>query len=315
MTKTDQSPCHAGSDVKADAAQPRGIDAAETTARAAADDGTAKADVPAQEPLETPVEIVAEAVDEAESDAKKVAQRETSVHGHPMPMADVLKFGGLIAFFAVMVIAVVLLWPIIGEIFSEGGLERVTTDVRNAGPAGFLILLAVQFLQVVVAFIPGEVVQIAAGMIYGPWLGALIIFIGCVISSSFIFILVHKLGMPFVQAMVPKGSMEKFRSFERTGKLNLVVFILFLIPGLPKDVLTYLVPLTDMKLPTFVLLSNLARLPGIVLSTYAASGLATGDYAESIGIFAVTAVIAIVALLAYGRIAKRFEAKHTSDKS
>ena len=241
------------------------------------------------------------------------AKRKTAVHGHPMPMADVLKFGGLVAFFAVMIIAVVLLWPLIGELFSEGGLERVTRDVREAGPAGFLILLAVQFLQIVVAFIPGEVVQVAAGMIYGPWVGALIIFIGCVISSAFIFVLVHKLGMPFVQAMVPEGALQKFRAFERTGKLNMLVFVLFLIPGLPKDVFTYLVPLTDMKLPTFVLLSNLARLPGIVLSTYAASGLATGDYAESIAIFAVTALIAVVALLVYGRVAKRMDAKHNAE--
>lgn len=254
--------------------------------------------------------------DDLRADARKLkadATRETTVRGHAMPMADVLKFGGLIAFFAVMIIAVVLLWPLIGELFSEGGLERVTRDVREAGPAGFLILLAVQFLQIVVAFIPGEVVQVAAGMIYGPWVGALIIFIGCVISSAFIFVLVHKLGMPFVQAMVPEGALQKFRAFERTGKLNMLVFVLFLIPGLPKDVFTYLVPLTDMKLPTFVLLSNLARLPGIVLSTYAASGLATGDYAESIAIFAVTALIAVVALLVYGRVAKRMDAKHNAE--
>ncbi len=254
--------------------------------------------------------------DDLRADARKLkadATRETTVRGHAMPMADVLKFGGLIAFFAVMIIAVVLLWPLIGELFSEGGLERVTRDVREAGPAGFLILLAVQFLQIVVAFIPGEVVQVAAGMIYGPWVGALIIFIGCVISSAFIFVLVHKLGMPFVQAMVPEGALQKFRAFERTGKLNMLVFVLFLIPGLPKDVFTYLVPLTDMKLPTFVLLSNLARLPGIVLSTYAASGLATGDYAESIAIFAVTALIAVVALLVYGRVAKRMDAKNNAE--
>ena len=254
--------------------------------------------------------------DDQRADARKLkadATRETTVRGHAMPMADVLKFGGLIAFFAVMIIAVVLLWPLIGELFSEGGLERVTRDVREAGPAGFLILLAVQFLQIVVAFIPGEVVQVAAGMIYGPWVGALIIFIGCVISSAFIFVLVHKLGMPFVQAMVPEGALQKCRAFERTGKLNMLVFVLFLIPGLPKDVFTYLVPLTDMKLPTFVLLSNLARLPGIVLSTYAASGLATGDYAESIAIFAVTALIAVVALLVYGRVAKRMDAKNNAE--
>ena len=254
--------------------------------------------------------------DDLRADARKLkadATRETTVRGHAMPMADVLKFGGLIAFFAVMIIAVVLLWPLIGELFSEGGLERVTRDVREAGPAGFLILLAVQFLQIVVAFIPGEVVQVAAGMIYGPWVGALIIFIGCVISSAFIFVLVHKLGMPFVQAMVPEGALQKFRAFERTGKLNVLVFILFLIPGLPKDVFTYLVPLTSMPLKTFLIASNVARIPGIIVSTYAASGLVEGRIGESILIFLVAAAIAVVAIVFYDRIMKALE-KHTSKK-
>lgn len=255
-----------------------------------------------EEAIEHPVEAL-----------REEAQAQVTVAGHSMTAADVFKFAGLIAFFGIMVAAVVLLWPLIGEVFTEGGVERVTRDVREAGPAGFLILLAVQFLQIVVAFIPGEVVQVAAGMIYGPWVGALIIFIGCVISSAFIFVLVHKLGAPFVQAMIPAGALEKFRAFERTGKLNVVVFVLFLIPGLPKDVFTYLVPLTDMRLPTFVLLSNVGRLPGILLSTYAAAGLVSGDVWESVAIFAVTALIAVVALLLYGRISKRIDAKHQAE--
>lgn len=263
-----------------------------------------------------PESAAAEGVEELRHDAEALraeARKEATVGPRKMPMADVMKFGGLIAFFAVMVVAVVLLWPLIGELFTEGGIERVTRDVREAGPAGFLILLAVQFLQIVVAFIPGEVVQIAAGMIYGPWLGALIIFVGCVISSSFVFVLVHKLGMPFVQAMVPEGAMGKFRAFERTGKLNVLVFILFLIPGLPKDVFTYLVPLTSMPLKTFLIASNVARIPGIIVSTYAASGLVEGRIGESILIFLVAAAIAVVAIVFYDRIMKALE-KHTSKK-
>ncbi|MDE8703745.1 hypothetical protein PZH32_12375, partial [Adlercreutzia equolifaciens] len=92
------------------------------------------------------------------------AHEEKTVAGHPMPAADIFKFVGLIAFFASMVVIVIAVWPMIHEIFEPGGIERVTPEVRNAGPWGFLILLAIQFLQIVVAFIPGEVVQVAAGM-------------------------------------------------------------------------------------------------------------------------------------------------------
>ncbi|MDU1880280.1 MAG: FtsW/RodA/SpoVE family cell cycle protein, partial [Eggerthella sp.] len=221
------------------------------------------------------------------------AEQEVEVRGHKMEKADIFKFVGLIAFFAIMVLIVVMLWPYFHELFEPGGFDRIINDVRGAGPVGFLILLGLQFLQIVVAFIPGEVVQIAAGLLYGPWIGALVILAGCVISSAFIFALVRKLGAPFVQSMVPVQYLEKFRKFEKTGKLNIIVFILFLIPGLPKDVFTYLVPLTDMRMRTFLLLSNVGRIPGIVVSTYAADGLADGRLMESVIIFAVAAVIAV----------------------
>ena len=233
------------------------------------------------------------------------AHQEKSVAGREMPAANIFKFAGLIAFFVIMIVVCVAVWPMIHELFEPGGVDRVTTDIRNAGPWGFLILLAIQFLQIVVAFIPGEVVQVAAGMIYGPWVGALIIWLGCIISSSFIFVLVHKLGAPFVQAMVPEKYMGKFREWETSEKFNVIVFILFLIPGLPKDVFTYVTPLTHMSMRSFVLISNFARIPGIVLSTYAASGLVSGNIMESVAIFAVTAIVAVVALVVYSRMTKK----------
>ena len=54
----------------------------------------------------------------------------------------------------------------------------------------------------VVAFIPGEVTQMAAGLLYGPWIGALVILAGCVLSSAFVYVVVKRLGSPFVQKMV-----------------------------------------------------------------------------------------------------------------
>lgn len=216
--------------------------------------------------------------------------------------ADKLKFAGLIGFFVVVAVVVAALWPYFGVIFEEGGVERLTDDVRSAGLGGVGILLAVQFLQIVVAFIPGEVVQVAAGIIYGPWWGALIVLVGCVISSAFIFLLVHKLGAPFVRDMVPEKYMAKFRRFEQGGKFNAIVFVLFLIPGMPKDIFTYITPLSDMKLGPFLAITNLARIPGVVVSTYAADGLVEGRVWESVVMFAVLAVVAVLALLFYNRI-------------
>lgn len=238
---------------------------------------------------------------------KDKAHEEKVVRGHVMSASDIFKFAGLIAFFVIMCVICVLIWPYVHEMFEPGGLDRVMDKVQNAGPAGVVILLVIQFLQIVVAFIPGEVVQIAAGMLYGPWAGAVVVLAGCVVSSAFVFVLVHKLGAPFVQGMVPTKFLDKFRHFEASGKLNTVVFVLFLIPGLPKDVFTYLVPLTDMSMRAFLLLSNIARIPGIVVSTYAAAGIVEGDYLQSAVIFAVAALIAVAGILGYNRLMKLLE--------
>lgn len=242
-------------------------------------------------------ETVKERAHERREAAREKAQEVTTVRGREMTRGDIFKFGGLIAFFALMVIVVILIWPYIHEALEPGGLSRVIDDVRNAGPLGFLILLAMQFMQIVVAFIPGEVVQMAAGMMYGPWLGAAVVLLGCIISSAFVFAVVHRLGAPFVRDMVPTKYLDKFNAFEESGKLSIVVFILFLIPAMPKDTFTYLVPLTNMRMRDFLVLSNVGRIPGIVISTYAANGLVDGNITQSIIIFAVVAVIAIVAIV------------------
>lgn len=225
------------------------------------------------------------------------ADEETQLHGKPVRRGDIFKIVGLVAFVAIIGLIGWLMWPYIHTLFEPGGIDEVINDVRNAGPLGFLILLALQFLQIVVAFIPGEATQMAAGMLYGPWIGGLIILVGSVLSSALVFVVVHRLGAPFVRDIVSDKWLEKFERFEQSGKLELTVFILFLIPAMPKDVFTYLVPLTSMRMRNFLLLSNIGRIPGILVSTYAASGLVDGNVWQSIIILAVVAVIAVVCVI------------------
>ena len=236
----------------------------------------------------------------------EAAERTVRLGSREIPVSNLIKLGGLVAFFAVLAVIVALAWPTVKDIFEEGGLQLLIQRMHEAGPLGVLILLGLQLLQVIVAFIPGEVVQVAAGMLYGPIGGTLVILLGVVIASAVVFQLVHVLGAPFVQAMVSDSFLEKFRDFERSGKLNVIVFILFLIPGLPKDVFTYIVGLTDMKLGTFLVLSTLGRTPGVFVSAYAASSIMEGDYLTSGIMFAVLAVLAALAIVFRDKIMDRF---------
>lgn len=248
-----------------------------------------------------------ERVQERREVIRAKANEETELRGRPVRRGDIFKIVGLVAFVAIVGLLGWLLWPYIHTLFEPGGIDEAINDVRNAGPLGFLILLALQFLQIVVAFIPGEATQMAAGILYGPWVGGLVILIGSILSSAFVFVVVHRLGAPFVRDMVSDKWLDKFERFEKSGKLELTVFVLFLIPAMPKDIFTYLVPLTSMRMRTFLVLSNVGRIPGILISTYAASGLVDGNVWGSIVIFAALAVVAVVCLIFRDQIVNAVE--------
>ena len=214
-------------------------------------------------------------------------EKEITLFGKKIKQSDLIKLVGLVVFIVLITAIVVAIWPTLSIVFEPGGVETLIELITSQGPLGVLILLGMQLLQIIVAFIPGEVVQIAAGMMYGPLWGSVVILVGCVLSSMVVYELAHKLGAPFVRSMVGEKQLLKFRQFELSGKFGVTVFILFLIPGLPKDVLTYIVPLSDMNLRTFLLLSTIGRTPGVIISTYAAAGLADGNIVTSVIIFVV----------------------------
>ncbi len=229
-------------------------------------------------------------------------EKEITLFGKKIKQSDLIKLVGLVVFIVLITAIVVAIWPTLSIVFEPGGVETLIELITSQGPLGVLILLGMQLLQIIVAFIPGEVVQIAAGMMYGPLWGSVVILVGCVLSSMVVYELAHKLGAPFVRSMVGEKQLLKFRQFELSGKFGVTVFILFLIPGFPKDVLTYIVPLSDMNLRTFLLLSTIGRTPGVIISTYAAAGLADGNIVTSVIIFVVAALIAIIVLLLRNRI-------------
>ena len=142
--------------------------------------------------------------DPKNEESKKEESSYVSLFGHKVGTADLFKLLGLLAFIGITAGIVIALWPSLSQIFEPNGTDRVIESIQSQGAFGVLMLLGLQFLQVVVAFIPGEVVQVAAGMLYGPWLGSLIILFGCVISSAVIYVIVHRLGAPFVRDRVSK---------------------------------------------------------------------------------------------------------------
>ncbi len=197
----------------------------------------------------------------------------------------------VVAFVALSVAITLLVKPLITKISTPEGQAAFEAWVSEMGPVGFLVLLLFQILQVVIAFIPGELVQVIAGVMYGTWGGLGLCVLGCVVASAAIFAVVRKLGQPFVESIIGKDQIEKFGFLNNSEKLDTLVFVLFLIPGIPKDVLTYFVPLTKMKMSSFLILANLARIPGMIASTLIGSSITNANWTRIIALFVIVGVI------------------------
>jgi uncharacterized membrane protein YdjX (TVP38/TMEM64 family) len=170
-------------------------------------------------------------------------------------------------------------------------------NIKSYGFFGFLIFEGINILQVIIAIIPGEFVQIAAGYIYGTLFGTLCSTIGILIGTVLVFYSTRILGYNLVKAFVSEKSLEKYHFLINNPKAEIILGILFLIPGMPKDMLVYLAGLTPIKPIRFFILSMVGRLPGMFISAYAGSHLHSKDYTSVIVIAVIAALIFFMGVL------------------
>lgn len=189
------------------------------------------------------------------------------------------------------------------KIFENPQLLR--NQLQSFGLFGQIIFVGVVILQVIFVFLPGEIVEIMAGFIYGPFVGLLLCLIGSAMSSLLIYTFVKKWGQNFIQRFISLEQINQVHFLHNPKKRNILCFIVFFIPGTPKDILTYLIPLTDMKLSTFLFITTLARTPSIITSTIGGHALGIEDYLFSIIIFVVTGIISLIGIYIYKKINKR----------
>ena len=190
--------------------------------------------------------------------------------------------------------------------FSREGLRDY---IRSFGAAGWLVFLALQILQVFIALIPGELLESAAGFVFGSVFGTLLCYAGIAIASLLVFVLTRKFGVKLVQVFVSREKINQLRFLNTEKKRDVLIFIAFFIPGTPKDLLTYFAGLTEIKLSTFLVITLVARLPSVVTSTFGGHLLGEGEYVLAVIVYAATAVISLLGMLGYNAWMKRREDK------
>jgi len=198
-----------------------------------------------------------------------------------MNKEQVLKILSLIVIIAVLIFLTIQLMPVFKGLSSEEGRKVFKEKIESLGPKGVLAIIGLMFAQVFLAILPGEPVEILAGMCYGPILGMIVLFLGTFLSSAVIFFLVRKLGRKFIYSFVRKekiDKLEKSRMFSNSKTIYTIMFILFFIPGSPKDLIVYLAGLLPVKPIKFLIISTVARFPSIISSTIAGANIIDGNW-------------------------------------
>lgn len=185
--------------------------------------------------------------------------------------------------------------------------------VKEKGFLGVLAFMGMNILQVLLAVIPGGPFEIGAGYAFGVVKGSLICDIAMTIASVIIFLFVKKFGLRFVELFASKEKIESVKFLKSSKRSESIIFLLFLVPGTPKDLLSYLVGLTDMKLSHWIFICGVGRLPAIFLSALSGSALSSARYHLAIILIAVIIMLYVVGIILYRIHNKRAAEKNSAN--
>ena len=183
--------------------------------------------------------------------------------------------------------------------------EKFRLWVEERGFIGKVAFVGVVILQVIVAIIPGEPFEIAAGYAFGAVEGTVLCLIAATIGSIVVFMLVRLFGEKLVEVFFPQKKLSTLRFLKSSPQRDFLFLVVFTVPGTPKDLLCYFAGLTDIRFPVWLLICSFGRIPSIITSTIGGDALGTKNYFFAAGVFVITLAISGLGLLIYNAICKR----------
>jgi len=191
--------------------------------------------------------------------------------------------------------------------------ERVSAFLASLGPLSFVGFIGLQALQVVAAPIPGEVTGVMGGFLYGPFLGLFLSTIGLTLGSWINFALSKTFGRPFVDRFVSKKTLDKY-DYLLHHKGAFLVFVLFLIPGFPKDILCYILGLGHLTTREFLIISTVGRFGGTVLLTLGGTYLRHHQYYRFSFLLGVAVIVIFLSMVYRDKMERLFRVWHISSR-
>ncbi len=218
-----------------------------------------------------------------------------------------------IIFIVLLIGLLIYLVPLFKELLTEAGRENFKQSIDDLGIFGIFLLFALQFAQIFLVVIPGEPIEILAGMCYGAVWGTLFVMISSLLISCFIFFLVRRFGREFVYNFYKKDKVKKIlnsKLFKDTKRIEFIILLLFLIPGTPKDLFVYLAALLPIRPYRFIIISTFARFPSIITSTLAGANIVEGNFHTALILYGVIFALVIIIIL----IVNRYDKSKTTDE-
>lgn len=213
----------------------------------------------------------------------------------------------LIGLVAAAAITALLCWEYLpGLLAWLADARAVRAFVSDHAFVSRLAMLGINIVQVLLAFLPGEPVELASGYAFGFWEGTALCLVASGLATSAIYWATRRWGWKLVGLFFDRSLFDRFSWLKSAKRLELIMFIVFLIPGTPKDFLTYFAGLTNMRFLPVVLIATFGRIPSIVTSTIAASAVGSGNWP-----LVACTLVASAFLLAVGGLMYRRLRSHT----
>ncbi|MEF2855958.1 MAG: VTT domain-containing protein [Collinsella intestinalis] len=212
----------------------------------------------------------------------------------------------LIGLVAAAAITALLCWEYLpGLLAWLADARAVRAFVSDHAFVSRLAMLGINIVQVLLAFLPGEPVELASGYAFGFWEGTALCLVASGLATSMIYWATRRWGWKLVGLFFDRSLFDRFSWLKSAKRLELIMFIVFLIPGTPKDFLTYFAGLTNMRFLPVVLIATFGRIPSIVTSTIAASAVGSGNWPLVACTLVASAFLLAVGGLMYRRLRSR----------
>lgn len=165
-----------------------------------------------------------------------------------------------------------------------------------------IIFVGLRSLQTVVKIIPGEPLELGAGFAFGIFGGFALCMLGTAIGSAVIVLLTKTFGLRLVELFISEEKLRSLPFLKSSDRTYFLLFIIYLIPGTPKDLLTYAAAFTDMDLIKFFLITGFARIPSIITSTVCGASLLERDYRTAAIVYAATLLLSAIGVAIYRKV-------------